>query len=90
MHILCTETKKELRFPATLFERKWAHQGLNLGPLDYESSATNQLSYRPLRVFFCFLCSQTLQNYVKRTNNQNGLFDVTLRFLIMSQVLLTN
>ena|GEM_PF-5864202 len=25
----------------------WAHQDLNLGPPDYESGATNQLSYRP-------------------------------------------
>ena len=24
----------------------WSHQGLNLGPPDYESGATNQLSYR--------------------------------------------
>ena len=23
----------------------WSHQGLNLGPPDYESGATNQLSY---------------------------------------------
>ena len=27
-------------------ERLWSHQGLNLGPPDYESGATNQLSYR--------------------------------------------
>ena len=26
----------------------WSHQGLNLGPPDYESGATNQLSYRTL------------------------------------------
>ena len=30
----------------------WSHQGLNLGPPDYESGATNQLSYRTI---FCLL-----------------------------------
>ena len=30
----------------------WSHQGLNLGPPDYESGATNQLSYRTFFRFF--------------------------------------
>ena len=29
----------------------WSHQGLNLGPPDYESGATNQLSYRTSILF---------------------------------------
>ena len=29
----------------------WSHQGLNLGPPDYESGATNQLSYRTIILF---------------------------------------
>ena len=36
--------KKHLRNFASAF--LWSHQGLNLGPPDYESGATNQLSYR--------------------------------------------
>ena len=31
----------------------WSHQGLNLGPPDYESGATNQLSYRT-NILFAF------------------------------------
>ena len=30
----------------------WSHQGLNLGPPDYESGATNQLSYRTKLYYF--------------------------------------
>ncbi len=30
----------------------WSHQGLNLGPPDYESGATNQLSYRTNLYYF--------------------------------------
>ena len=30
----------------------WAHLGLNQGPPDYESGATNQLSYRPEILLF--------------------------------------
>ncbi len=29
----------------------WSHLGLNQGPPDYESGATNQLSYRTLSVY---------------------------------------
>ena len=36
--------KKHLRDSVSAFP--WSHQGLNLGPPDYESGATNQLSYR--------------------------------------------
>ena len=33
----------------------WAHLGLNQGPPDYESGATNQLSYGPKqKTYFCF------------------------------------
>ncbi len=34
-----------MSFP--VFRDEWAHLGLNQGPSDYESDATNQLSYRP-------------------------------------------
>ena len=37
----------------------WSHQGLNLGPPDYESGATNQLSYRTFFVSFGLLLRQT-------------------------------
>ena len=30
----------------------WSHLGLNQGPPDYESGATNQLSYRTPRIRF--------------------------------------
>ena len=32
----------------------WAHLGLNQGPPDYESGATNQLSYRPRNITISF------------------------------------
>lgn len=38
------QSKKHLRENVSAF--LWSHQGLNLGPPDYESGATNQLSYR--------------------------------------------
>ena len=31
----------------------WSHLGLNQGPPDYESGATNQLSYGTQPVFIC-------------------------------------
>ena len=31
----------------------WSHLGLNQGPPDYESGATNQLSYRTSSEFAC-------------------------------------
>jgi hypothetical protein len=40
------ETTK-LEFNEFQLCKMWAHLGLNQGPPDYESGATNQLSYRP-------------------------------------------
>ncbi len=60
---------------AALFKRnslivKWALQGLNLRPPDYESGATNQLSYGP-EAKFAFeatklhLCTANTKSYLK-------------------------
>ena len=47
----------------------WSHLGLNQGPPDYESGATNQLSYRTppygynlAAEFFKFVCKDTTKN----------------------------
>ena len=44
-----------MKSPSTNLRRgfSWSHQGLNLGPPDYESGATNQLSYRTNIILFC-------------------------------------
>ena len=44
-----------MKSPSTNLRRgfSWSHQGLNLGPPDYESGATNQLSYRT-NILFAF------------------------------------
>ena len=42
----------------------WSHLGLNQGPPDYESGATNQLSYRTPAIELSFTNYQTrLQRY---------------------------
>ena len=50
-----------MKSPSTNLRRgfSWSHQGLNLGPPDYESGATNQLSYRTFFVSFGLLLRQT-------------------------------
>ena len=49
----------------------WSHQGLNLGPPDYESGATNQLSYRTFFRFFWLIassdCASLVGHYQKVT-----------------------
>ena len=40
----------------------WSHQGLNLGPPDYESGATNQLSYRT-KLYYFAVGSEWLPNH---------------------------
>ncbi len=54
----------------------WAQQGLNLRPPDYESGATNQLSYRPALVAAkLHICSEI--SFLAMTNNiQNIIFDL--------------
>ena len=42
----------------------WSHQGLNLGPPDYESGATNQLSYRTIFRFFWLIAASDFASSV--------------------------
>lgn len=42
----------------------WAQQDLNLRPPDYESGATNQLSYRP--AFLKMLCEDNHSNTIEK------------------------
>ena len=50
----------------------WSHLGLNQGPPDYESGATNQLSYRtPQNLFLnSFAAAKVLQKMHIRKKNE--------------------
>ena len=61
--------KKHLRDSVSAF--LWSHQGLNLGPPDYESGATNQLSYRTKRIFICLWSGMVTEPHCK----YNTFFD---------------
>ena len=55
-----------MKSPSTNLRRgfSWSHQGLNLGPPDYESGATNQLSYRTFFRFFWLIASSDFASSV--------------------------
>ncbi len=58
----------------------WSHQDLNLGPPDYESGATNQLSYRTCFSADAKLHKKNILNQIKyrklNTKKKNIIFDL--------------
>ena len=47
------KNQKKEKSMTTSYSFLWSHLGLNQGPPDYESGATNQLSYRTSSEFAC-------------------------------------
>ena len=57
----------------------WSHQGLNLGPPDYESGATNQLSYRTV---FCLLLVISALGFVSSVGHYRKVTPFDIDFLV--------
>ena len=81
------KNKKELQFLVTLLFWGWAQLGLNQRPPDYESGATNQLSYGPWKLptmptIFCDgKYSKNCRYYnAKRLSDLNFYFNSAWKF----------